>query len=136
MASEGSSVQIETPAFDHRFPHTSSTTKRCWVNYNMYQRCVMDKDEEHPECRKYYKTFRSLCPDEWVEKFVEDEVCNNLLPASGEGVGDRAAACGSGVACGVVHHVPGSVHASSKRSDVGCPAMNGANAHATHASGA
>ena len=64
-------MQIETPAFDHRFPHTSSTTKRCWVNYNMYQRCVMDKDEEHPECRKYYKTFRSLCPDEWVEKWDE-----------------------------------------------------------------
>jgi len=30
----------------------------------------------------------SNATDEWVEKFIENEVCNNLLPASGEGVVD------------------------------------------------
>ncbi|KNC46779.1 cytochrome c oxidase polypeptide vib [Thecamonas trahens ATCC 50062] len=70
MASEAD-IKIETPAYDYRFPHTSSHTKRCWVNYNLYQRCAMDNGEDHPDCRKYYKTFRSICPDAWWENWDE-----------------------------------------------------------------
>jgi cytochrome c oxidase subunit 6b len=59
-----------TPLFDPRFP-TTNQTKNCWANYVEYQRCRLLRDDQHPDCRKYLRTFTSLCPTEWTDAWDE-----------------------------------------------------------------
>eukprot|EP00127_Corallochytrium_limacisporum_P001636 Clim_evm5s73 gene=Clim_evmTU5s73 len=63
-------VKLETVQFDPRFPNTNQT-KHCWQSYVDYHRCAMMKGEDAPQCTKFFKTFKSLCPNAWVESWDE-----------------------------------------------------------------
>ncbi|KAL5680493.1 hypothetical protein ACJX0J_006878, partial [Zea mays] len=55
---------IETAPADFRFP-TTNQTRHCFTRYVEYHRCVAAKGEDAPECDKFAKYYRSLCPGEW-----------------------------------------------------------------------
>ncbi|KAG6511564.1 hypothetical protein ZIOFF_029637 [Zingiber officinale] len=58
-------IKIETAPADFRFP-TTNQTRHCFTRYIEYHRCVTAKGEDAPECNKFAKYYRSLCPSEWV----------------------------------------------------------------------
>ncbi|XP_008658227.1 cytochrome c oxidase subunit 6b-1 isoform X2 [Zea mays] len=57
-------IKIETAPADFRFP-TTNQTRHCFTRYVEYHRCVAAKGEDAPECDKFAKYYRSLCPGEW-----------------------------------------------------------------------
>ncbi|KAJ1291932.1 hypothetical protein BS78_02G354200 [Paspalum vaginatum] len=63
-------IKIETAPADFRFP-TTNQTRHCFTRYVEYHRCVAAKGEGAPECEKFAKYYRSLCPSEWVERWNE-----------------------------------------------------------------
>lgn len=63
-------VKIETAPADFRFP-TTNQTRHCFTRYVEYHRCVAAKGEGAPECEKFAKYYRSLCPSEWIERWNE-----------------------------------------------------------------
>lgn len=66
MYSVNGVVQLGTAPFDPRFPATNQA-KHCYTRYNEYYKCVKEKgDPEDPECIKYKRWYKSLCPTEWV----------------------------------------------------------------------
>ncbi|KAJ2724231.1 Cytochrome c oxidase subunit 6B [Coemansia sp. Benny D115] len=71
-------IKIETPQFDARFPNVNQT-KRCWQNYYDYSKCVAAKGEDFAPCKQFFKTYKSLCPNEWIEKW-DDQKENGTLP--------------------------------------------------------
>ncbi|KXS20022.1 cytochrome c oxidase, subunit VIb [Gonapodya prolifera JEL478] len=77
---------IGTAPFDARFPNTNQT-RNCWQNYVDYFRCVRVKGEDFAPCEQFQKTYKSLCPTKWVEKWDEQRE-NGVFPA--RGVNDEA----------------------------------------------
>ncbi|KAL7127733.1 hypothetical protein ABFS83_14G271000 [Erythranthe nasuta] len=69
-AEETPEIKIETAPADFRFP-TTNQTRHCFTRYIEYHRCVAAKGDEAPECDKFAKYYRSLCPGEWVDKWNE-----------------------------------------------------------------
>uniref|UniRef100_A0A0D3FJC2 Cytochrome c oxidase subunit n=1 Tax=Oryza barthii TaxID=65489 RepID=A0A0D3FJC2_9ORYZ len=69
-AEEKPEIKIETAPADFRFP-TTNQTRHCFTRYVEYHRCVAAKGEDAPECDKFAKYYRSLCPGEWVERWNE-----------------------------------------------------------------
>ncbi|KAJ1271050.1 hypothetical protein BS78_06G099300 [Paspalum vaginatum] len=69
-AAEEPEIKIETAPADFRFP-TTNQTRHCFTRYVEYHRCVAAKGEDAPECDKFAKYYRSLCPSEWVERWNE-----------------------------------------------------------------
>lgn len=63
-------IKLETAPADFRFP-TTNQTRHCFTRYIEYHRCVAAKGEGAPECDKFAKYYRSLCPGEWVDKWNE-----------------------------------------------------------------
>lgn len=63
-------IVLQTAPLDHRFT-TPNAARYCYTVYNEYHRCLQQTGDNAEECQKYYKTFRSLCPDEWLEKWNE-----------------------------------------------------------------
>ena len=63
-------IVIETAPADFRFP-TTNQTRHCFTRYVEYHRCVAAKGDDAPECEKFAKYYRSLCPSEWVERWNE-----------------------------------------------------------------
>ncbi|CAH8351801.1 unnamed protein product [Eruca vesicaria subsp. sativa] len=63
-------IKLETAPADFRFP-TTNQTRHCFTRYIEYHRCVAAKGDEAPECDKFAKFYRSLCPGEWVDKWNE-----------------------------------------------------------------
>ncbi|KAM5575601.1 cytochrome c oxidase subunit 6b-1 [Rosa sericea] len=63
-------IKIETAPADFRFP-TTNQTRHCFTRYVEYHRCIAAKGEEAPECDKFKKYYRSLCPGEWVDRWNE-----------------------------------------------------------------
>ncbi|KAL6594049.1 hypothetical protein ACP70R_048950 [Stipagrostis hirtigluma subsp. patula] len=63
-------IKIETAPADFRFP-TTNQTRHCFTRYVEYHRCVAAKGEGAPECDKFAKYYRSLCPGEWVDRWNE-----------------------------------------------------------------
>ncbi|KAA0065134.1 hypothetical protein IC582_006405 [Cucumis melo] len=63
-------IKLETAPVDFRFP-TTNQTRHCFTRYIEYHRCTQAKGEGAPECEKFAKYYRSLCPSEWVEKWNE-----------------------------------------------------------------
>ncbi|XP_047326619.1 cytochrome c oxidase subunit 6b-3-like [Impatiens glandulifera] len=61
-------IKLETAPADFRFP-TTNQTRHCFTRYIEYHRCIAAKGESAPECDKFAKYYRSLCPGEWVEKW-------------------------------------------------------------------
>ncbi|XP_051126556.1 cytochrome c oxidase subunit 6b-1-like [Andrographis paniculata] len=69
-AEEAPQIKLETAPADVRFP-TTNQTRHCFTRYIEYHRCVAAKGEGAPECDKFAKYYRSLCPGEWVERWNE-----------------------------------------------------------------
>ncbi|KAF4388437.1 hypothetical protein CsatB_008113 [Cannabis sativa] len=67
---EAPEIKLETAPADFRFP-TTNQTRHCFTRYIEYHRCVAAKGEDAPECDKFQKYYRSLCPGEWVERWNE-----------------------------------------------------------------
>ncbi|KAH7438741.1 hypothetical protein KP509_04G029200 [Ceratopteris richardii] len=62
---------IKTAPMDFRFPSTNQA-KHCFTRYVEYHRCRKVKGEDDPDCEKYGRYYRSLCPSEWIEKWNEE----------------------------------------------------------------
>ncbi|KAG9144280.1 hypothetical protein Leryth_016936 [Lithospermum erythrorhizon] len=63
-------IKIETAPADFRFP-TTNQTRHCFTRYIEYHRCVAAKGDDAPECDKFAKYYRALCPGEWVDRWNE-----------------------------------------------------------------
>ncbi|KAJ0257612.1 hypothetical protein HA466_0084530 [Hirschfeldia incana] len=63
-------IKLETAPADFRFP-TTNQTRHCFTRYIEYHRCVAAKGDDAPECDKFSKFYRSLCPGEWVDRWNE-----------------------------------------------------------------
>ncbi|KAI3430795.1 hypothetical protein D9Q98_009207 [Chlorella vulgaris] len=63
-------VTLRTAPQDARFP-TANQARRCYVAYNEYHRCINEKGKGHGDCKPHMRAFRSICPDEWIEKWQE-----------------------------------------------------------------
>lgn len=63
-------IKLETAPADFRFP-TTNQSRHCFTRYVEYHRCVAAKGEGAPECDKFAKYYRSLCPGEWVDRWNE-----------------------------------------------------------------
>ncbi|CEQ41063.1 SPOSA6832_02729 [Sporobolomyces salmonicolor] len=76
MSSEDSqsAVVLQTASFDARFPNTNQS-KHC-----DYYRCINAKGEDFPACKTFWRTYHSLCPNEWIAKWDEQRE-ENRFPA-------------------------------------------------------
>ncbi|GAA5870549.1 hypothetical protein JCM5296_001878 [Sporobolomyces johnsonii] len=81
MSSEDSqsAVVLQTASFDARFPNTNQS-KHCFQSYVDYYRCINAKGEDFPACKTFWRTFHSLCPNEWIAKWDEQRE-ENRFPA-------------------------------------------------------
>ena len=57
-----------TVGFDPRFPNQNQT-KHCWQNYVDYFKCINAKGEEFEPCKVFWRSYNSLCPQDWIEKW-------------------------------------------------------------------
>lgn len=69
-ADETPEITLETAPADFRFP-TTNQTRHCFTRYIEYHRCIAAKGEGAPECDKFAKYYRSLCPGEWIDRWNE-----------------------------------------------------------------
>ncbi|XVE57512.1 hypothetical protein DITRI_Ditri04bG0096600 [Diplodiscus trichospermus] len=46
-------------------------TRHCYESYVEYHKCIKEKDKNAPQCDRYGKHYRSLCPAEWIERWDE-----------------------------------------------------------------
>ncbi|KAK6130726.1 hypothetical protein DH2020_035514 [Rehmannia glutinosa] len=69
-AEETPEIKLETAPADFRFP-TTNQSRHCFTRYIEYHRCVAAKGEGAPECDKFAKYYRSLCPGEWIDRWNE-----------------------------------------------------------------
>ncbi|KDE07254.1 cytochrome c oxidase subunit 6B [Microbotryum lychnidis-dioicae p1A1 Lamole] len=68
--SESEGFVLQTAPFDARFPNTNQS-KACFQNYVDHYRCINKKGEDFEPCKRFYRTFHSLCPNEWIAKWDE-----------------------------------------------------------------
>jgi cytochrome c oxidase subunit 6b len=70
---------LSTPPADPRFPGTNQA-RHCYTAYNMFWKCVREAEgaggggggaDAEAACADYAKTYRSLCPSDWVERWNE-----------------------------------------------------------------
>ena len=71
--------KVATAPFDARFPNTNQT-KNCWQNYVDYFKCVRAKGSDFAPCKRFQKTYFSLCPPLWLDRWDEQRE-NNVFPA-------------------------------------------------------
>ena len=74
----------QTIPFDPRFPNQNQT-RNCWQNYVDFHRCqklkvccllsvitllhhLLPQGEEYEPCQFFFKNFKTVCPNAWVEK--------------------------------------------------------------------
>ncbi|XP_019433958.1 PREDICTED: cytochrome c oxidase subunit 6b-1-like isoform X1 [Lupinus angustifolius] len=69
-AEETPQIKLETAPADFRFP-TTNQTRHCFTRYVEYHRCIAAKGEDAPECDRFAKYYRSLCPGEWIDRWNE-----------------------------------------------------------------
>ncbi|KAI9593733.1 cytochrome c oxidase, subunit VIb [Syncephalis fuscata] len=65
-----SQESIKTAPFDARFPNTNQT-KHCWQEYVDYQKCIKAKGEDYEPCKQFFRSYSSLCPNDWVMQWDE-----------------------------------------------------------------
>ncbi|XP_072972207.1 cytochrome c oxidase subunit 6b-3-like [Typha angustifolia] len=63
-------IELHTVPSDARFPFTNQT-RHCYSRYLEYHHCVKAKGPDSPECEKFARWYRSLCPTEWIVKWNE-----------------------------------------------------------------
>ncbi|KAI3847978.1 hypothetical protein MKW92_021302 [Papaver armeniacum] len=69
---------LKTAPYDYRFP-TTNQTRHCYTRYIEYHRCIRAKGKDAPECEKFARYYRSLCPSEWIERWNE-QLENGTFP--------------------------------------------------------
>lgn len=77
MAFDPATFKFETPQFDPRFPNQNQT-KNCAQNYVDYQKCIAIKGEDFEPCKIFWKTYTSLCPVDWVERWNDQKEAGKL----------------------------------------------------------
>lgn len=68
MSEGNSGSPLHTVGFDPRFPNQNQT-RHCWQSYVDYHKCIGMKGEEFAPCKVFWRTYSSLCPLDWVEKW-------------------------------------------------------------------
>jgi len=63
-------ISIQTSPYDARFPGTNQA-RNCYTRYNEYFRCVAVSGDEDDKCKFFQRSYRSICPAEWVERWNE-----------------------------------------------------------------
>eukprot|EP00741_Cyanophora_paradoxa_P004791 tig00000829_g4649.t1 len=61
---------IKTYEPDPRFPNQNQT-KHCWTSYNEFHLCRAARGEGTPLCEQFRRTYTSMCPEEWIQKWDE-----------------------------------------------------------------
>ncbi|CAF4216811.1 unnamed protein product [Rotaria socialis] len=69
--------RMSAAPLDPRFPNVNQT-KRCWVNYVDYHRCMEMKNDEKV-CSYFKYHYKELCPPEWVDKW-DDQMTREAFP--------------------------------------------------------
>ena len=69
-------TRSETVPFDARFPN-QNVARACWQYWVEWHRCINKHGEGAPECAKLYKYQRSMCPEEWVERW-EGQIASGI----------------------------------------------------------
>ena len=69
-ATEPRKIVLETAPLDPRFP-SSNVARACYTYYNLAHRCRAEHGEGSAECQAYTKKYRSICPDEWIQRWEE-----------------------------------------------------------------
>lgn len=64
--------------FDARFPNTNQS-KHCWQSYSDYYKCIDARGEEFTGCKQFMKTFKSICPTEWVRLFFTSSFADGFV---------------------------------------------------------
>ncbi|KAF8207556.1 cytochrome c oxidase subunit VIb [Mycena galopus ATCC 62051] len=70
---------LQTAAFDARFPNQNQT-RNCWQNYCDYFRCINARGEGFEPCKRFQRSYHSLCPNEWISKW-DDQRESGTFPA-------------------------------------------------------
>jgi len=70
LESDPSGVVLSTAPFDPRFPNTNQT-KHCWQNYIDYHMCVAAKGEDYKPCGHFFRNYKIMCPQSWVQRWDE-----------------------------------------------------------------
>ncbi|XP_022754185.1 cytochrome c oxidase subunit 6b-2-like [Durio zibethinus] len=65
-----SQIELKTASADFRFP-TTNQTRHCLIHYIEFHRYIPSKGEESNKYEKFVKYYRSLCLDEWIERWNE-----------------------------------------------------------------
>ncbi|KPJ02171.1 Cytochrome c oxidase subunit 6B1 [Papilio xuthus] len=63
-----SPADIKTAPFDPRFPNQNQT-RHCYQSYLDFHRCQKVRGEKYEPCNYFFRVYKSLCPNEWVEKW-------------------------------------------------------------------
>jgi cytochrome c oxidase subunit 6b len=61
-------IELRTAPLDPRFPNVNAA-RQCYTAYNEFYRCLAQRGEGAPECQSYARTYRSICPAEWLERW-------------------------------------------------------------------
>lgn len=61
-------IEVKSAPYDHRFPSTNQA-RHCYTRYNEFHKCAAEKSED--ECHFYQKAYRSVCPNDWIERWNE-----------------------------------------------------------------
>jgi cytochrome c oxidase subunit 6b len=59
---------LKTAPYNPRFPNQRQDNY-CWASYVQYFKCVKEKDETDPECKKYRFYYLEMCPSSWIEQW-------------------------------------------------------------------
>jgi len=61
-------IELKTAPFDPRFSNTNQT-RYCYQSYLDFHRCEKVKGKGAEVCQYFLRTYRSMCPNAWVEKW-------------------------------------------------------------------
>ncbi|KAG7671187.1 hypothetical protein Ndes2526B_g02351 [Nannochloris sp. 'desiccata'] len=67
---EKKTIVLHTAPIDPRFPGANAS-RYCYVAYNEYYKCAKERGENNSECKAKARTYRSICPSEWLTHWNE-----------------------------------------------------------------
>ncbi|TIA86900.1 hypothetical protein E3P99_03533 [Wallemia hederae] len=70
MSESDNKYVLQTAGFDVRFPNTNQT-KHCWQAFVDYHKCIKAKGDDFAPCKAFHRTYKSICPNPWTDKWNE-----------------------------------------------------------------
>jgi len=67
---EKKTIILQTAPIDPRFAGTNAA-RYCFVAYNEYYKCINERGGDDSECKMKGRTYRSICPSEWLAHWNE-----------------------------------------------------------------